>query len=160
MISLTRETHRFDLRAAAIIIHDDRLLVCGFEGKDYVFVPGGRIELGESSDLALTRELEEELGVPVEVGPLLWVTEHFYINDEHLSCHEVGFYYEVRLSDEARHQLDAGPMVIVEGDHRLVVSWLPLDQAATRPLYPEFLAGVLRSLPARVEHLVAVEQRR
>jgi len=40
-------------------------------------LPGGRLESGESPEICLAREVGEELGITVEVGPLLdcWVYE-------------------------------------------------------------------------------------
>jgi len=40
--------------------------------------PGGKIELGESPQAALERELREELGVAAEVGPLKFAATHTY----------------------------------------------------------------------------------
>ncbi|MGE0527213.1 MAG: (deoxy)nucleoside triphosphate pyrophosphohydrolase [Bdellovibrionales bacterium] len=40
--------------------------------------PGGKIELGESPEVALARELKEELGVEAEIGPLKFAATHTY----------------------------------------------------------------------------------
>lgn len=40
--------------------------------------PGGKIELGESPEFALARELKEELGIEAEIGPLKFAATHTY----------------------------------------------------------------------------------
>lgn len=40
--------------------------------------PGGKIELGESPEVALARELKEELGIDAEIGSLKMVATHTY----------------------------------------------------------------------------------
>ena len=40
--------------------------------------PGGKIELGESPEKALHRELKEELGIDADIGELRVVTTHNY----------------------------------------------------------------------------------
>jgi 8-oxo-dGTP pyrophosphatase MutT (NUDIX family) len=51
--------------------HDDRVLLCELTYKHDWDLPGGVVEVGESPQLAVAREVEEELGLRIEAGPLV-----------------------------------------------------------------------------------------
>jgi len=40
--------------------------------------PGGKVEQGETLEMGMRRELQEELGIDAVVGPLLWQTQFQY----------------------------------------------------------------------------------
>ena len=50
---------------------DDRVLLCQLTYKRDLDLPGGVVEVSESPQLAVAREIEEELGLKVEAGRLL-----------------------------------------------------------------------------------------
>ena len=50
---------------------DDRVLLCQLTYKQDWDLPGGVVEVGESPQLAVSREVEEELGLTISAGPLL-----------------------------------------------------------------------------------------
>jgi 8-oxo-dGTP diphosphatase len=67
---------------AAIIERDGRWLVSKRQEGTHLAglweFPGGKCEPGETHEAALVREIDEELGVGVSVGPAMLVTEHAY----------------------------------------------------------------------------------
>ena len=89
MISFDAANHRFNLRAAAVFIQENYVLLHRMESDVIWALPGGRVEPGENAASAVVREMMEELGEVVHCGELLYVVENFF---EHKSKpnHEVG----------------------------------------------------------------------
>ena len=125
-------TSRPELCVGGVAVQDDALLLVRRgrpPGAGLWSVPGGRVEHGETVAQALVREMDEETGLAVMVGPLVdWVERigpgfHFVILD-----------FEVTVLS------DAPP---VPGDDAAEVAWVPLDQVTDLPLVDglaEFLA--------------------
>jgi 8-oxo-dGTP pyrophosphatase MutT (NUDIX family) len=59
------------IRAAAQPGEPDRVLLCQLTYKNDWDLPGGVVEVGESPQLAVAREVEEELGLTIKAGPLV-----------------------------------------------------------------------------------------
>lgn len=79
-----------------IIIKDEKLLIANYIGHHY-FLPGGHVELGESAEKALIRELKEELGIDCIVKRFLGVIENQW-EDETLH-YEINHVFEFDSSD-------------------------------------------------------------
>lgn len=67
---------------AGLIFHEARLLVAQRPAGSHLAglweFPGGKLEPGETWEAALVRELQEELGTQVAVGPLVEEVTHAY----------------------------------------------------------------------------------
>jgi 8-oxo-dGTP diphosphatase len=59
-------------KLAFIEIQDKKVLVARTRGRDIFYLPGGKRELGESDEKALTREIEEELTIIVDPASLVF----------------------------------------------------------------------------------------
>lgn len=59
---------------AWICVQDRRVLCTRTKGKDVFYMPGGKLEVGESDWQALSREIREELSVDLVAGTLTEVT--------------------------------------------------------------------------------------
>jgi ADP-ribose pyrophosphatase YjhB (NUDIX family) len=132
---------------AAVITHDRKILLCTIDGLGYWFLPGGRVRFGEPAQLALSRELAEELGHRFPAGRLALVVENIY-RDSSLQ-HEVGLYYRLTwpatLSDS---DLDGG----TEPNHRF--RWAAVGELSSMRFEPAGLAPVLQELADGVRHVV------
>lgn len=67
----------------------------------------------------------EEMGVAVEVGPLLWVVENFYTYDGQ-KRHELALYYQMTLPEGCRYISTAGPFAGVEEGVPMTFHWFAL----------------------------------
>ena len=62
-ISFKIDNNKFNYRVCAIIINDNKILTLRDEVSPYYHLPGGRVQIGETAEEALLREIREELEV-------------------------------------------------------------------------------------------------
>lgn len=152
MIRLRRGEQVFIQRVAGIAVRRGRILLHKEAGAPYWSLPGGRTHLGEPSPDTLRREMREEIGVDVEVGPLAFVIENFF--RERDVVHELGLYYRMTLPEDFPEE---GPLADFEGSEpacRLVFRWFRRADLESVPVYPTFLRQALKKLPAHPVHVV------
>ncbi len=157
MITFQRDSWQYDFRTAAVAIHKSHVLLHRDEPDNVWALPGGRVELGESADGAMVREMQEETGMAVQVERLVWVVENFFTLGGRRH-HEIGFYYLVALPPAAV-QLDLSAQFFgeEEGGPRLIFQWFPIDTLSAVRLYPSFLQRGLGALPNSISHIVQTD---
>lgn len=155
MVCFDDATDRFQMRAAAIALRNGRVLVQNLVGVANCFLPGGRIEQGESSGETLVREIQEEFGRTVTVGPLAFVIESFFVENGQ-RFHEVGLYYGIETdADFPYHDTDICHRCM-EGAVEMEYRWVSAspDRLAAAAFYPEPLRSRLAQLPLGTVHIL------
>ncbi len=153
MISVDIADHRFQLRAAAVVVEDEFVLLHRLEGDEYWSLPGGRVEAGEDAASTLVREMHEEVGESITCGELLYVVENFFAGAAK-PYHEVGLYFAARLAGPSLLRDRSRAHLGCEGKHRLEFRWFALAQLANLDLRPSFLRRELSAPRAGVKHIV------
>jgi 8-oxo-dGTP pyrophosphatase MutT (NUDIX family) len=116
------------VRPAALLVREGCILTLyyRYSQSDLYGLPGGNPDPGETLEEALRRELHEELGIEVQVGPLLFCGEVALPGREDvLHC-----VFEAWLPEAQ------SPVVNPAHTSALEYRWLPTAEAPDKLLYP------------------------
>ncbi len=115
-----------DVTAAVIGGLDGRILVCSRPAGKHLAgkweFPGGKIEPGETAEACIRREIREELGMEIAVGPVLTVMEHDY------GVKYVRVTFFLAVSDDAPSAKDRQEFQWVTPDEIVSVDFLDADR--------------------------------
>lgn len=145
-ISIKSEEGKFKFRVCGILEHNGKYLLVKMNTNDFYCLPGGHVELGEDTEMAVMREMQEELGYEVKIKKLLAINQNFFLdNIDNKKFHELGFYYlveavdknKINTSDYIREELDKGKI------QHLNFKWFDLDQMKTSDVRPNFIKDIL-----------------
>lgn len=144
---------QISFRAAALIIRGNRLLAAKNVNYPCYYTIGGGIELNESSDEAIVREIYEETGLKLEVDKLAIIQERFCtVNGQ--THHEVVFFYLMKPGDGI-NILDNS---FTDQGTKEILHWLPVDELSQIDIVPEFLKTKdLSRISAGIEHIITRE---
>jgi len=94
---IPKEKLTFRPSAYAIIVNNDRVLLLNTVHTGTYSLPGGGIEIGETIEDALKREVREETGIDIEIVRFLRFAEQFFYYDPaDVAFHSFLFFYLCR----------------------------------------------------------------
>jgi 8-oxo-dGTP pyrophosphatase MutT (NUDIX family) len=148
-VGFTHDSSWFRLRACAIILDGDRVLMARNSSESYYYAVGGGVHLGEPIADAVRREVREETGWELDVERLVYVHETFFDGSttaalNGLACHELAFYFLMAPPPaDAPLRRVTLPNGVVEQ-----VEWVRLaDYGRDLEAFPTFFATELATLP-------------
>ena len=141
-ITIDIEDYKLNVRAAGIIIHNNKVLVHNDVNADNYALIGGRIGIGENSVDTIKREIKEELGKDIEITGYIATIENFFeMNGS--KYHEIMFVHKVEFADEDDKKIEH-TLENIEGKDYLKYDWLELDKIEEYPLVPQVIKTILK----------------
>lgn len=142
-LTLDIEDYKLNIRAAAVIIHDNKLLVHKDVNEDHCTLPGGRIAIGESSRETVKREINEEMGKEIEITGYIGTVENFF-EDKQKKYHEILFIQNAEFINDEDKKINY-TLHNIEGKDYLNYEWIDLDKIEEYNIVPKCLQSVLKS---------------
>ncbi len=138
---------KFNYRVCAIILSNNKILAMHDERSPYFYLPGGRVQMGETAEHAVVREVEEELNITPQIIRPLWLNQSFFTEDvDHLHYHEICVYFLMDIAGTGL--LDRGEhFTLHEGRHTHDFEWLAFERLRDEYFYPIFLKTDIFDLP-------------
>lgn len=125
---MSNTPHRIEIIARGLALRGQHVLVCANRKQGYLYLPGGHVELGESSSAALVREFKEETGLTVVAGRLMLVSENAFTQQERLR-------HEINLVFHVEHH-PTWPDVVPSLEPDIAFRWLDLAAVVDADLRP------------------------
>ena len=130
-------------RTSVVCIFDERLLtffaIDPTSRQEYLFLPGGMIEPGETPVVCAERETFEETGYRVRVDASSEIETHYDFNWDGNLAHCHTYFYRAELAQDF-----APPIVVKDADYNHGVVWLPVSEISEKFNYhPLILSSVL-----------------
>lgn len=127
IITMKEPGMRFGARVGAIIYNEAHNKVFIEKQRENLYrFPGGRIDIHEDSQHAITRELYEELDITLDCK-LKYVLEMFVASTK-TKYHEIGFYYLCQMDEKRLKE----HMCSHDGDS--VFEWIPVEELHAYPM--------------------------
>lgn len=141
-LTIDVEDYKLNVRAAGVIIHNNKVLVHKNVNKDHYALIGGRVEIGEDSVTTVKREAQEELGKEVETTGYVSTIENFF-EMKGRKYHEILFIHKAEFINDEDKKIEY-TLKNMEGKDHLQYEWLDLDKIDEYPLVPKTVKDILK----------------
>ena len=153
-IKIKTNDYNFKFRVSGLIIKENKLLLVDMDDSGFLCLPGGYVELGETTEEAIKRELLEEVGINFSTTKYLGMVENYFINKFSKKIHEISIYYPMSPKDK----IDTTDFTIIENDKgkkiKLDFKWIDINNIDNYDVRPSFLKEQISTNDLEFNHLI------
>lgn len=146
---------KFKVRVSGIIIVNNKLLVNKYDDTKYC-LPGGYVELGETTEEGLIREIKEEVNVDINIDSFVGIMENFFYGRNNEYTQSLDFYYKV--SPKNINDINLFDYEYVENDKGFIIKhefkWLDINNLDKVNLVPNSLINIIKDNKYEIFHLI------
>lgn len=144
----------FDYCVRALITQGEKILIDCVNNAAYYHLPGGHVALGETSQVALLREICEETGLGVTLDQLVVVQEQFYQKPD-AAHHAIIFYYTAHPQNAVKTE---NTVWLEQGNTKMTkhaLRWVTCDELQQIDLRPKSIKNlILKNELHQLKHIV------
>ena len=118
-VKIKTDAMKFKYRVSGVILENNKILLEKY-GENSFCLPGGYVNIGETSEEAILRELKEEITFDFKILEFLGVAENFFTNFRSEKTHGIEFYYKVEF--KYKNDINNIDYKYVEDDHGHIVN--------------------------------------
>lgn len=138
-IKVKTDNYNFKFRVSGLIINESKILMVDMDKSGFLCLPGGYVELGETTEEGIKRELKEETLIDFSISKYLGVVENYFINKYNKKIHEISFYYLMNINSK----ISKNDFSLIENDNGCEINhdfkWIDINEIEKYDIRPKFL---------------------
>ena len=157
-IKIKNNDIKFKVRVSGIIIINNKLLVDKYNETKYC-LPGGYVELGETTEEGLKREIKEEVNIDINIDSFMGIMENFFYNRNNDYTQSMDFYY--KISPKNINDINLNDYEYIENDKGFIIKhefkWIDIEDLDKFNLVPNSLINIIKDNKNEIFHLIKKE---
>jgi len=161
-IKIKNDKIQYKFRVSGCIIVNDKILVVQIMNNGFYCLPGGHVQLGESSEDAIKREIKEEVSLIIDnikmnfKTKLIGINESIFKRKDNTLIHETTFIYNIYLNFKEELLIDKIVYEQDEGiDKKLDFKWIKLEKLQQINFKPEYILQQIIDKDFSLKHYIS-----
>ncbi len=145
-IQFEKNNKVFNYRVAIVIKNNNKILIQKDSRTNHITLPGGRCEIGESSEDSAIREFLEETGIDsVNIKGLGMIENFFTSSFNGKKYHEILVIQELKFKNDFNYKNELINNIEEKKKEFLTYEWIDINKLKENNFKPEIVIDIIRN---------------